>query len=230
LQKETSFLPIFLLDIFGSESIGVFFRVTDKFVIAPRQMPKSVLRKLEDWFKIRIIPTNIGGSILAGPLVCANSHGMILPHYIWEEELDTLRMLPDVNITLMKTKRTAYGNLVLTNDRGAIADPRLKKEDLKTISDTLGVETVSGEIAGLPYVGSLATATNKGIMVHPLIKPEEEELLKEVLKVHVGAGTVNCGIPYIGTGLIGNSHIATAGSLTTGPELFMVDEALSGVD
>jgi translation initiation factor 6 len=67
-------------------------------------------------------------------------------------------------------------------------------------------------------------------MTHPLIKPEEKALLEEVLKVPVEAGTINCGIPYIATGLIGNSKVAVAGSGTTGPELFMIGQALGVAD
>jgi len=219
-------LPIYLLDTFGSASIGVYMRVTEEFIIVPKQVPPTKIRRLESWFKTKIVKTNIGGSILIGSLVCANSNGIVLPRLVWDEELEALKTLRDVNITVMDTKRTAYGNLVLTNDYGAIVDPRLSKKDIKVISDTLGVEVVPGEIAGLPYVGSLTTATNRGVMAHPLIKPEEEELLRDVLKVHVGIGTVNCGIPYIATGLIGNSRVAVAGSLTTGPELFMIGQAL----
>jgi len=223
-------LPIYLLDTFGSASIGVYMRVTEEFIIVPKQVPPTKIRRLESWFKTKVVKTNIGGSILIGSLVCANSNGIILPRFVWDEELEALKTLRDVNITVMDTKRTAYGNLVLTNDYGAIVDPRLSKKDMKVISDTLGVEVVRGEIAGLPYVGSLTTATNRGVMVHPLVKPEEEELLRDVLKVHVGVGTVNCGIPYIATGLIGNSRVAVAGSLTTGPELFMIGQALGVVE
>jgi len=219
-------LPIYLLDTFGSASIGVYIRATEEFIIVPKQVPSTKVEKLQEWFKTKIVKTNIGGSVLIGSLICANSNGMILPRFVWDEELEALKSLRDVNITVMDTKRTAYGNLVLTNDYGAVVDPRLSRKDVKVISDTLGVEAVSGEVAGLPYVGALTTATNKGAMAHPLIKPEEEELLRDVLKVHVGIGTVNCGIPYIATGLIGNSKVAAAGSLTTGPELFMIGQAL----
>ncbi|RJS88491.1 translation initiation factor IF-6 [Candidatus Bathyarchaeota archaeon] len=225
-------MSIYLLDTFGSASIGVYIRVTEEYIIVPAQIPPTKIRKMQKWFGTNIVKTNIGGSILVGSLVCANSHGIILPRFVWKEEIEALKALRDVNITVMNTKRTAYGNLVLANDYGAIVDPRLSKRDLKIISDTLGVEAVPGEIAGLPYVGSLTTATNKGVMTHPLIKPEEEKLLRDVLKVHVGVGTVNCGVPYIATGLIGNSKAAVAGSLTTGPELFMIEQALgvSGED
>jgi len=219
-------LSIYLLDTFGSASIGVYIRVTEEYIIVPAQIPPTKIRKMQKWFGTKIVKTNIGGSILVGSLVCANSHGIILPRFVWKEEIEALKALRDVNITVMNTKRTAYGNLVLANDYGAIVDPRLGKRDVKIISDTLGVEAVPGEIAGLPYVGSLTTATNKGVMTHPLIKPEEEKLLRDVLKVHVGVGTVNCGVPYIATGLIGNSKAAVAGSLTTGPELFMIEQAL----
>jgi len=219
-------LPIYLLDTFGSASIGVYMRATEEFIIVPKQIPSTKIRKLERWFETKIVKTNIGGSVLIGSLVCANSNGIILPYFVWNEEIEAFKSLRDVNITVMDTKRTAYGNLVLANDYGAVVDPRLSRKDIKIISDTLGVEAVPGEIAGLPYVGSLTTATNKGVMAHPLIRPEEEELLRDVLKVHVGIGTVNCGIPYIATGLIGNSRVAAAGSLTTGPELFMIGQAL----
>ena len=219
-------MPIYLLDTFGSASIGVYMRATEEFIIVPKQIPSTKIRKLERWFETKIVKTNIGGSVLIGSLVCANSNGIILPYFVWNEEIEAFKSLRDVNITVMDTKRTAYGNLVLANDYGAVVDPRLSRKDIKIISDTLGVEAVPGEIAGLPYVGSLTTATNKGVMAHPLIRPEEEELLRDVLKVHVGIGTVNCGIPYIATGLIGNSRVAAAGSLTTGPELFMIGQAL----
>ena len=121
------------------------------------------------------------------------------------------------------------GNMVLANDHGALVDPRLREEDVAKISDSLGVEAVPGEIAGLPYVGSLAIATNKGVLVHPLLREEERKLLEDLLKAHVDVGTINCGIPYVATGLIGNTHGAVAGFITTGPELFIIEEALDVV-
>jgi translation initiation factor 6 len=50
-----------------------------------------------------------------------------------------------------------------------------------------------------------------------------------VLKVPVDLGTINCGIPYVGMGLIANSHGAVAGFVTTGPELFILGQALDVV-
>ncbi|MCL6579481.1 MAG: translation initiation factor IF-6 [Candidatus Bathyarchaeota archaeon] len=222
-------MAIYLSTIVGSVSIGVYSLATDKIVIVPRIVPLKKAERLREWLKVKLIHTTIGGSILVGALACANSNGILLPHFIKEEELNAIKSTFEGNITIMETKRTAYGNLVLTNDHGAIVDPRLKTPEIQKISETLCVEVVTGEIAGLPYVGSLGVATNKGVLVHPLLKDSERKLLEEVLKVPVEVGTINCGIPYVGTGLIGNSYAAVAGAMTTGPEMFIIGNALDVV-
>ena len=225
-------MGIFLSSIFGSASIGVFSLLTDHLFIVPSLAPEKRVEKLGEQLKVETIFTTVGCSLLIGALACGNSRGLIFPHFTREEELQPICAAKgdELKVTIMETKRTAYGNMVLANDYGAIADPRLSPETLKQISDTLGVETVHGEIAGLPYVGSLATATNKGVLTHPLIKDDEKELLKSVLRVPVEVGTVNCGIPYVKTGLLGNSYGAVAGLLTTGPELFIIESALDLVE
>jgi translation initiation factor 6 len=178
---------------------------------------------------VKLVYTSIGGSVLAGALACGNSNGILLPYSVREEELTAIKALFEGNITIMETKKTAYGNLVLANDKGAIVDPRFKETEIRKIGETLDVDAVPGEIAGLPYVGALAVATNKGVLAHPLLEDKEKNLLESVFKVSVDVGTINCGIPYVGTGLIGNSHAAVAGSLTTGPEMFIIGNALDVV-
>ncbi|MEM3700221.1 MAG: translation initiation factor IF-6 [Candidatus Bathyarchaeia archaeon] len=219
-------MAVYLSSLFGSPSIGVYSLSTDKAVIIPKLVPIKKAERIENWLKVKLIHTTIGGSVLVGALACANSNGILLPHFVREEELEIIKSVFEGNITVMETKKTAYGNMVLANDYGAIVDPRLKSAEIKKISETLGVEAVQGEIAGLPYVGSLAFATNKGVLAHPMLKGSERKLLEEVLKVPVDVGTVNCGIPYVGTGLIGNRYAAVAGSLTTGPEMFIIGNAL----
>jgi translation initiation factor 6 len=189
-------------------------------------VPAQKAQEYADWLKVKLVHTAISGSVLIGALACANSNGMLLPSNVREEEIEHIKEFYSGNITIMATKKTAYGNLVLANDKGAVADPRLKPTEIKKISDTLGVEVIQTEIAGLPYVGSLACATNKGVLAHPMLKEEEKKTLESVFKVPVDVGTVNCGVPYVGTGLIGNSGAAVAGSMTTGPEMFIIEHAL----
>jgi len=222
-------VAIYLANIVGSASIGVYSLATDRFVILPKLVPTKKAERMGQWLKTRLVHTSIGNSVLVGAFASANSNGILLPHLVRAEELEELQRGFDGNITVMETKKTAYGNLVLANDRGAVVDPRFKDEHIRRISETLGVEAVPGEIAGLPYVGSLAVATNKGVVAHPLLKDSERKVLEDVLKVPVEVGSVNCGIPYVGTGLIANRHAAVVGSMTTGPEMFIIGNALDVV-
>ena len=222
-------MAIYLSSIVGSPCLGVYSLATDGIVIIPGWVPFKKADRVAKWLKTELIRSTIGGSILVGALACANSHGILLPSSVREEEMETIRRVFEGNMTIMETKKNAYGNMVLANDHGAIVDPRLKESETEKICETLDVETVPGEIAGLPYVGSLAVATNKGVLAHPLLKDSERKLLENVLKVSVDVGTVNCGIPYVGTGLIANSHAAVVGTMTTGPEMFIIGNALDVV-
>ncbi len=222
-------MPLFLFDVFGNACIGVYSLVNDRIAIIPPQVPETKRKKFEEWLKVKVVATTVGKSVITGALACSNSNGVILPPFATEEEIEAIKSASDINVTVMDTKKTAYGNLVLANDHGAVADPRLKRGVVNKIEDTLGVEVVSNEIAGLPYVGSLATATNKGVLAHPMLQEEERKVLKDVLKVPVDVGTINCGIPYVATGLIGNSNGAVVGLLTTGPEMFIIGQALDVV-
>lgn len=168
--------------------------------------------------------------MLAGVLAAVNSNGMVMPHYVTDEELEPLRKF-DMNVERINSKKNAFGNLILVNDKGAIVDEDLMKdsETMKCVKDTLDIETTSGTIAGLNYVGSLAVATNKGVIAHPMIKDDERKLLREVLKVPVNEGTVNLGVPFVASGLMANDHGALAGNVTTGPEIFIIGNALDVV-
>ncbi len=222
-------MPVYLSSIVGSASIGVYSLATEDIVVIPVMVPRQKAEEYADWLQAKLIHTSISGSVLIGALACANSSGMLVPNSIRQEELDQIKAVFKGNITVMETKKTAYGNLVLANDKGAVVDPRFKTDEIKKINDALGVEAVPTEIGQLPYVGALAVATNKGVLAHPLLTAEERKTLEAVFKVPVDVGTINCGVPYVGTGLIGNSHAAVAGSMTTGPEMFIIGNALDVV-
>ncbi len=222
-------MTLFLLDVFGTASIGVYSLVNDKIAIIPPQVPETKRQKVEELLKVKVVATTVGKSVITGALACSNSNGVVLPPFAREDEIEAIKSASDLNVTVMDTKKTAYGNLILVNDHGAVADPRLRRGILSKIEETLDVEVVSNEVAGLPYVGSLAAATNKGVLAHPMLKEEERKVLKDVLKVPVDVGTINCGIPYVATGLIGNSNGAVVGSMTTGPEMFIIGQALDVV-
>ena len=222
-------MGVYLFRIFGSTCVGVFALATDKVLVLPKQVPEHRAEVLSDWLGVPVVKTSVGGSVLIGPLLCGNSRGLLVPHTVTDEELRALGAIEEngVEVGVMEgTPVTAFGNLVLANDKGAVAHPRFGRRTLKAMEDVLDVEVVRGTIAGLPYVGSLARATNKGVLAHPGIRPDERELIEDVLKVPVETGTVNSGVRMVSIGLIANDRAAVAGFATTGRELAVIGKGL----
>ncbi|MFQ6076398.1 MAG: translation initiation factor IF-6 [Candidatus Bathyarchaeia archaeon] len=217
-------MGIVLLDLMGSPNVGAYILTTDSYIILPPIVPESKISRIKETLNGEVVCTNVGGFSIIGALAAANSNGVVLPHYTTDDEIKAIRSVVDINVDRIECRMTALGNLVLANDLGAIADARLLREPgvAEEVEDVLGVEVVPGEIAVLPYVGSLAVATNHGVLAHPMLKEEERERLFEVLKVPIDVGTVNQGVPFVKSGLLVNSHGAIAGSLTTGPEIFII--------
>ncbi len=216
-------MDIFSAEISGSPNIGVYSKATDNYLIVPSKIATKDYLRIGNILNTKIVNSFIGDSILIGVLVAANSHGILLPHYALKNELNCLIKETGVNVKKIESRKTAIGNLILANDNGAIIDEQLNEPNIvKTISDILNVEVVSGTIINLPYVGSLAIATNNGVLAHPMIQETEKSLIEEVLRVPVERGTVNGGVPYVSSGMIANINGVVVGDQTTGPELFII--------
>jgi len=216
------------MDILGSPNIGVYALTTNYFTIVPVNVSKEKADKFTNCLKGKVIFTSIGSTNLIGILAVGNSNGIILPYFVSNHEIRAIKSVWDGNIGKIESKITALGNLVLVNDKGAIIGEGLMKDKkaVKKIMDTLGVEAVSCRIAGLPYVGSLAIATNRGILAHPSLIDEEQKVLKEVLKAPVDIGTINSGVPFVPSGLLANDNGVVIGSFTTGPEILIITNIL----
>lgn len=217
-------MAVSLLDMMGNPNIGVFCLATDKFTLVPPKLPRSKILRLESALNVKAVVATIGDTRLAGVLVAANSNGVVLPVNTSDDELEAVRSAVEGNVERVPSRRNAFGNMVLANDRGAVMDPRLARDraTVGRVEDVLGVEVVSCEVADLPNVGSLAVATNRWVLAHPMLREEEKKVLEEVLKAPVDVGTVNCGVPFVKSGLVSNRFGAIAGSLTTGPELLVI--------
>ena len=218
---------VYLEEFFGTAEVGLFAVPTEEICLIPPQLKPRQKRLIEDVLDVEIVPTTLAGSILLAPMAVGNSNGILLSNMVLEEEVEAVkRVAGDLNIGVVEGKYTAIGNLVLANDRAALASSILPRRALKKVEDVLGVEVVVGRVADRSYVGSLATITNIGGLVFAEISEEEEKRLSEIFKVDVMPGTVNNGIRFVRSGIIANSKGAIVGSMTTGPELMTISRAL----
>lgn len=219
-------MGILRADVYGSPNIGVYCHSSETTVILPRGLPRRKIDRFRQYLGVEPCVTNIGGCALVGVLVAANSSGIVLPHIIQDHELKVVRESLEARVQVVQERWTALGNIVLANDNGAVIHPGAPQSLAKTVAETLNVDIVTSSIGGLPYVGSLAVATNKGVLAHHSITDRERAVIEDALKVPVEAGTINGGVPYVRAGLLANSKGAVVGSLTSGPELMAITRSL----
>ncbi|MDR4489803.1 MAG: translation initiation factor IF-6 [Candidatus Nitrosocosmicus sp.] len=211
--------------MYKSPNVGIFAKSNDKFVLLPFGYAETKLKKITEIMETEPIYVSIAGNRIIGPMVVLNNNGMILPSTASEDELIYLKRLTGLNVAKLDSKYTAVGNLISTNDKGAIISPLFKGEFDKYIGDILGVEVHTMSVAEFNQTGSTVVSTNSGAAVHPKATEQEVEVISSVLKVEAEPLTINGGIPYLSSGMIWNSKSLIVGTLTTGPELIMLSRA-----
>jgi len=217
-------MTVILADVFGSPNIGVYCLCTENVVIVPPGLTNRKMSQFEQALGVRVCKTTIGGSTLVGALVTGNSNGILVPHTIRDYEYERLREFSRVSI--VESRWTALGNVVLTNDLGAIVHTETPDEIVNAVSDSLEVKSVQSNIGPLPFVGALGIATNKGALLSPNTLKEQQSVIESALHVGVELSSTNGGVQFVRSGIIANSKGAVVGPLTRGAELMQVTKAL----
>ena len=213
------------LDIYQNPYIGVLAVTNEHITLVPDNTDERDVEVFAQTLGTDVFRCNLGGLSLLGSLSSMNSHGLILPTYVDIEELEFLD--PFKAVGNIDTPLNAFGNNVLANDNFALVHEDYDKRTIREIEDILDVEVKKGKIAGFRTVGSVAVATNKGLLAHPLTKEDELEHLKELFKVPCDIGTGNFGVGQGGACLIANSTGAVTGIHSTGIEMGRIEDALS---
>ena len=216
-------------NITGNPNIGVYISVTDQIAIVPLNLSEDKEATLIEALNVEIIKTTISGSNLSGALVIGNSNGFIVSPQTLDSEIAIFKS-HGINVSQIQDKYTAVGNIVLANDYGAIVSPLLSNSSVKIIEDTLDVEVTKSSLLNMEILGSIATTTNKGTLVHMGASEEDLEFVEDVLKVPADIGTVGKGISFVGACSISNSHGVVVPENTTGPEMARIEEALGFTD
>jgi len=220
-------IPIHLFDVYRSSNIGIFIKSNDKYVLVPRGLTPTKLERIESYLQNKTLQVSIGGSRLIGPLSAMNNNGIVLSRLADDDEINMLRHETGLNVDRLNSRFTSVGNLVATNDRGAVISDVFGEESTKTIREVLGVPVKRMRISGYVQVGAMVSATNSGALVHPTASEEEIGIIRESLGLEPEPATVNGGIPFISSGFVGNSKSIMLGSQTRGAELIIVGRAFS---
>lgn len=213
------------ISILKSNYIGVYARAWEDFAILPLNVEDEVVADFQEVLEVEVKKTQINNSNLVGSMTVMNSKGIILAQNGWETGFEL--QLPDRNILYLKDKINAVGNDIVANDNAAMIHTGFNNTSRKNIEDTLGVEVIKGTIGGIKTVGSVAVATQKGMLVTPEASEDEQEFLSGFFKVPVKAGTANFGNMYIGSSIVANSKGVLVGKDTTPIELGRIDDILS---
>jgi translation initiation factor 6 len=216
-------VTIYRYDIYKSPNIGLFSKANDTIIITPLGFAETKKNRLKEYLEVDAqVSVSIAGTRLIGAMTVINNNGILVPSIASDEEIQILKKATGLNVERLKSKFTAIGNLIATNDNGALVSPLFKGELDQQIRDVLGIPVHSITVGGFIQTGSMVVATNTGAAVHPKTTEEEIEIISEALQVEVEPLTINGGVPFLSSGIITNSKSVVVGSLTSGPELIML--------
>ncbi|MGZ8890548.1 MAG: translation initiation factor IF-6 [Nitrososphaeraceae archaeon] len=220
-------MGIYKYAFYKSPNIGIFVKCNDNFIVLPLGFAPTKTNRLSQYLEVTdTIYGSIADTRLLGPMMVINNNGILVSYIASDEEINILKEKSQLNVERLKSKYTAIGNLIATNDQGAIVSPLCN--DVKTqIQDILGVSVTSMSISGFIQTGAMIVATNKGAVVYPNASDDEIKTISNILNVNVEPVTINGGIPYLASGIIANSKSVVVGNMSSGPELIMLSRAFN---
>ena len=215
-------LAIYRYTVYKTPNIGIFVKANDTILLIPHGFAETKTSKLNEYLQTRQVYASVAGTRLLGPMTVMNNNGILLPSIASEDEVEMLRQATHLNVERVNSRFTAIGNLIATNDNGALASPLLQGEADKQIQDVLGVPVHTMGIGGFVQTGAMVVATNGGAGVHPKASEDEVRAISEALHVPAEPVTVNDGVPFLTSGIVANTKAVVVGSQTSGPELIML--------
>ena len=213
--------------MYRGPNIGIYTKTNDDFVFVPNGFADTKAKTLASYLKTEFVFASVANTRVLGTMMVINNNGILLPSLCSQWEIDHMKKTTKLNVGVLDTKHNALGNLIASNDKGAIVSPKIPSEAIKTIRDTLGVETIQKKVAGYHQAGVMISANNIGGIIHPETDEDDIKSISDVLKVKLEPATINGGIPYISSGILANNNAVVVGNMTNGPEIMMLTRAFT---
>jgi translation initiation factor 6 len=222
-------MRIKLVSYMRNPNVGLYGLATDRFCLLPKAANKQARAVAEEILGVPVYCSNIAGTSLVGALTIGQGNQIVVPEIIFDTELQYLKQ-QGLNVIVMPTTQTALGNnIVLANGR-LIAGLNYTDDEVQFLCKALKAKTIKMSLLMLSTIGSLLYATQKGGLVHPEISDKELLAVSKFLGVKIVPTTVNQGNPFVGVGVLANTHGVLAGELSRGLELSNIQEGLGVID
>jgi translation initiation factor 6 len=209
----------------SNPNIGLYGYANDKYCLLGTEIPEDIAKDIGEVLDVPIIRMNIAGTSLLGVFLSGNNNCLLVPKIAFSNELETLDK-HKIKYKVIDTKLTCLGNNIICNDKGCVVSSEYGEKEIKIFKEALKVSIVKAKIAGLSTLGSLAVHTKNGLLCHHEVLEHEADLLRKTLKVEIYTGTVNMGVPFIGSGILCNNNGFIIGDASGGPEIVNADETL----
>ncbi|NIQ07476.1 MAG: translation initiation factor IF-6 [Candidatus Korarchaeota archaeon] len=217
------------IDYRGNWNIGAFGVATDAFAILGYGFREETIKKAENALHVPVIIPNVLFDSLVGSMMLANSNGILLPEKEVDEEDEKMlneklkKEALEIKVAKIDLSKNynALGNLALCLDNLVVFPSEIMEQNkgsTSLIEDTMGAEVIGYDFS-LNVPGSALVGTKRGILAHPMINKDILNALGNQLNIRIGRGSINFGSPWVGNGLILNSHGFLAGNKTTGHEM-----------
>ncbi|MBR9680088.1 MAG: hypothetical protein GOU99_03500 [Candidatus Altiarchaeota archaeon] len=195
---------------FGSRFLGLYLFRNKGELVFHSSLKKKGIDKIAEVLGLKPIPVEVD-TLLLGVFFSGNEHGAIGSFEI-------------PGTTVLETRYTALGNLILCNSKGAVISPVIE-DHAKLVKKALCVKTAVSTIAGMETVGTLGLCNDTGCLVHPAATDAEIDVIEKILKTHVEPGKM------ASSGFIGSFALATNQGLaiprgTIAPEMTHAMEVL----
>jgi len=206
-------------------NIGLYGFANNQVCLLGNDATATQVDEIHKALKVPVHKLSLYHSSLIGAFVAGNNKCILIPSIIDDDEIAILNKL-GIKHHILNTDFNALGNNMIANDHACIISPVLEpwKDEIKV---ALGVKHIEiNPIENIPTIGSLAALNDKGCLLSAFATPEQAAWVQELLEVPVTRGTINLGSPFVGAGIITNTHGFIFGERTGGPEAVAADEAL----
>lgn len=209
----------------SNPNVGLYAFATDKYCLIGREVPEKYIAKIEEVLNVKTIEMTIAGTSLLGVFLNGNNKCLLVPKIAFPHELEILDK-HKIKYKLIDTKFTCLGNNIICNDKGCLISTEYGEKELKQIREALKIPVEKAKIANHSTLGSLAVHSGKYLLCHHDILEHEAEIIQKMLNVEITTGTINMGVPFIGSGIFANKYGFVIGEASGGPEIINADQAL----